>query len=449
LQPYYHNGACETLACVMANVKHRTAGLTSSQSDLFTSDTSRRQIIAFLESIDALTPPPTNLRIFRHDIAFDPPTIFVGQTVTISANISFFGPKVPTFDPGPLKVTFFDGVPGQAGTTEIGSANLVGVDVDFGQATVSVPWQVPNNVGTRRVTVVVDSTNLFAEERERDNTATRSVFVRAIPPDRVLPQVTSVKINNDAVSTTSNDVAITFAAVDPPSPNPAPTSGLESFCVVRYSYRANIRRWVEENCRFQPLPTANSDGTFTVQTSLPDRFGIAYAFIWVKDEAGNISQRPGFDFINVIEDGQISLARNDTRILRISLDPGQSAEVTVTPTVGDIDLSAFAGVAANAPRVDVSASNGLTPETVAFSVPADGTRTIFQIEIRAVVFSRFTLGVSRVALTGAPAQEDVIAPGKEIPETPFVAGPPSLTSAIEDPEVPGSGLILRLPMMIR
>jgi YVTN family beta-propeller protein len=449
LQPYYHNGACETLACVMANVRHRTAGLTSSQSDLFTGDVARRQIIAFLESIDAQTAPPTNLRLFSHDISFDPPTLFVGQTVTISANISFFGPKVPTFDPGPLKVTFFDGIPGQAGTTEIGTTDLVGVDVDFGQVTLSVPWQVPNTVGVRRVTVVVDSTNLFAEERERDNTASRSVFVRAIPPDRVLPIVSSVRINNDAVSTTSNNVSITFAANDPPSTAPAPTSGLDSFCIVRYSYRANIRRWVEENCRFVPLPAANNDGTFTIQTRLPDRFGVAYAFVWVKDGAGNISRRPGFDFINVVPDGTLSLSRNDTRILRITLDPGQATQVTVTPTVGDIDLSVFAGVAANAPRVAVSAENGLAPETVAFSVPADGTRTIFQVEIRAVVFSRFTLGVSRVALASLPAQSENIATGKEIPDTPFVAGPPALTSAIEDPNAPGSGLVVRLPMMIR
>lgn len=449
LQPYYHNGACETLDCVLANVAHRSAGRISSPSDIFTSDTSRRQIIAFLETIDAQTPPPTNLRLFNHDVSFDPPTVFAGETVTIKANVSFFGPRVPTFDPGPLKVIFYDGIPGQPGTSEIGTADLVGVNVDFGQALVSVPWQVPNQVGARRIFVVVDATNLFAEERERDNTANRGVLVRAIQPDRDAPLVTSVQINGDAVSTTSNEVAVTFAANDPASPAPTPTSGLESFCVVRYSYQANIRRWVEENCRFSPLPTANTDGTFTVPARLPNRFGTAYAFIWVRDAAGNISRTPGFDFINVVPSGEISVARNDTRILRITLDPGQAAQLTFTPTVGDVDISVFAGVGAGATRVAVSAENGITPEVVAFSVPAGGTKTIFQVEVRAVVFSRFTLGVTRAALAALPAQVDVLAPGKEIPDTVFVAGPPALQAAIEDPNVPGSGLLLRLPLMIR
>jgi YVTN family beta-propeller protein len=55
LPPFYHNGACETLACVVGNVKHRTAngkmpdGLqTKQQQDL---------VVEFLKSIDATTQP--------------------------------------------------------------------------------------------------------------------------------------------------------------------------------------------------------------------------------------------------------------------------------------------------------------------------------------------------------------------------------------------------------
>ena len=56
LPPYYHNGACESLACVVGNVKHRTAN--GRQSDRLGSARDRARVVAFLKSIDATTPPP-------------------------------------------------------------------------------------------------------------------------------------------------------------------------------------------------------------------------------------------------------------------------------------------------------------------------------------------------------------------------------------------------------
>jgi YVTN family beta-propeller protein len=53
--PYYHNGACETLDCVLSNVKHRTstpAGGPSSRADALGSARDRAQVIAFLRSLD-------------------------------------------------------------------------------------------------------------------------------------------------------------------------------------------------------------------------------------------------------------------------------------------------------------------------------------------------------------------------------------------------------------
>jgi YVTN family beta-propeller protein len=54
--PFYHNGACETLACVVSDVKHRTANGT--RPDGLPGDRERAAVTAFLESIDAKTPPP-------------------------------------------------------------------------------------------------------------------------------------------------------------------------------------------------------------------------------------------------------------------------------------------------------------------------------------------------------------------------------------------------------
>jgi YVTN family beta-propeller protein len=53
--PYYHNGACETLECVLSNVKHRTSspgGGPGSVPDRLGSAASRDKVVQFLRSID-------------------------------------------------------------------------------------------------------------------------------------------------------------------------------------------------------------------------------------------------------------------------------------------------------------------------------------------------------------------------------------------------------------
>ena len=54
--PYGHNGACETLACVVGDVKHRTANFTM-LPDRLGDPVKQRKVVRFLESIDAQTKP--------------------------------------------------------------------------------------------------------------------------------------------------------------------------------------------------------------------------------------------------------------------------------------------------------------------------------------------------------------------------------------------------------
>ncbi len=55
VQPYYHNGACETLECVVSDVSHRTAGLKDGRVDILERDQARKLLVNFLESIDETT----------------------------------------------------------------------------------------------------------------------------------------------------------------------------------------------------------------------------------------------------------------------------------------------------------------------------------------------------------------------------------------------------------
>jgi cytochrome c peroxidase len=55
LPPYYHNGACESLACVVDNVKHRTQN--GRRADGLPNANQRALVVKFLESIDSRTKP--------------------------------------------------------------------------------------------------------------------------------------------------------------------------------------------------------------------------------------------------------------------------------------------------------------------------------------------------------------------------------------------------------
>ena len=54
VQPYLHNGACETLVCVLQSPEHRTAG---NAANILNSQKKRNKVAKFLETIDLDTEP--------------------------------------------------------------------------------------------------------------------------------------------------------------------------------------------------------------------------------------------------------------------------------------------------------------------------------------------------------------------------------------------------------
>ena len=61
--PYLHNGAAESLAAVVADVKHRTAN--GRMADMLAAPADQAKVVAFLESIDVSTPPLVTLSVRR------------------------------------------------------------------------------------------------------------------------------------------------------------------------------------------------------------------------------------------------------------------------------------------------------------------------------------------------------------------------------------------------
>lgn len=120
------------------------------------------------------------------------------------------------------------------------------------------------------------------------------------------------------------------------------------------------------------------------------------------------------------------------RLFRLSVPANTALTFSVTVNSGDVDVSAFDGVGANATRVDLSAQNGAVAEEVTVSNATGATR-IFQIEVRAFANSRIEIDVTQgpALALGARAKRVLLAPTRDdASTTPLVAGPPALRTAI-------------------
>ncbi len=449
VQPYYHNGSCETLACVVGNPQHRTAKGT--RPDVLSSPADQAKVVTFLQALDANTAPISNLYVKSHDLFLEPSAPIAGDPVTPGANLSIFGPQIDfnALIGKPITVKFTVTKVGSSTPINSQEISVASFTHDFGQEIIkAAAFTLPAVPGRYALTVVVDSNNDFTEDRETDNTARREFTVRPVPPDKTAPVVTSTVINDDAASTQVRDATVKFSANDPASPAGQTTSGLDSFCIVRYYYSTVQRRWVEQECDFKALPAAASDGSFTVPTRLTDRVGVNYVFVWVKDKAGNISKTPGFDFINFIPSGSLSINRNDTRIFRITLNAGQSLTfgVSYPPTSGgDVDLTLFKrDGSGNLVFVAKSTNSGTQPDSVTLTADPSGS-TFFQVEVRAVVNSRVNL-TAQLALAGfLQAQPTASSAPAAVAadDTPTVEDKPADQTAID------GGAPVRIPLINR
>jgi YVTN family beta-propeller protein len=464
LPPYYHNGACETLACVLANSNHRAAGLKQGQTDPLASATNQAKVEAWLKTLDAETLFPTDLRVNRHDIFVDPPTVFVGQVITIGVNVQLFGQRSDLADliadlgiAATLKGEIeFDG---QTKSFVIAAADF---DADFGKAIYTGTFNAPADAGQKQIKVTLDVDDVLPEDTgdgRANNEAKRNVRVRNLPADTTTPKVNSIFISDDnpfldtdAIVTTRN-VKVKINAEDPTS---VTRSGLKEYCIVRYFFNAALRRWVESDCTFEPLPTPTAgdliSGTFIVDAEIPNFAGSAYAFVWVKDAAGNISRRPGFDVVSYIPASPININRNDVRLFRILTPPATTISFTVNIVFGDVDLAVFDGVTASANRIGVSANNGTTTEVISFT-NTGGADQLFQVEVEAIVNSSVTIATQQapavaadLALAEKLARDASLAPEKnDKRERPFVSGPPALQTAVGD----DAGNSVYLPVILK
>ncbi|HYN89528.1 MAG TPA: hypothetical protein VER55_13420, partial [Ardenticatenaceae bacterium] len=457
LPPYFHNGSCEDLLCVLSNafVAHRQAGLDQGDPDLLNDAANRERLANFLRTLDAQTFFPTNLTVRTTDLTVDPPQPKRGTTATIRANVQLFG--VVSDLKGNLQVNFT--IAGGALNQNVALPPSA-FNQDFGFATVETPWQVPaNSPSNVTLVVTVDVGAKQKEANENDNTATRGITVKAAAAASTLsvtadepPTVTAAFISDEEPFNlldpfaASPNVRVRFTLTDVDG-----ADDLASYCIVGYHYDAIERRWVRQDCEFAALPAPDGDGNYTVAYTLPTVDGApvegaAYAFVWAQDDEGNISRRPGIDVISVLPPDPIELAGEQFQVYRILVPAGQQVTLTAVfrpedEAYGDVDLWVYNGINVDSPLIEMGANNGPVTDTVTFANLGDTARP-FHVEVRnADDISRFRLG-AEFAPAGAYTPE----PDPDF--TPLVAGPPAI-GAIGDLEIhePPPGANLYLPFI--
>jgi YVTN family beta-propeller protein len=457
--PYYHNGACETLACVLSNETHRKAGRANGQ-DILGNPADRANLTAWLETLDADTPFPINLRVSRHDLFTNPARTFKGNNVVVGANIQLFGTKADLEDVlTDLGINQFKvRLEVDPGLTPVDlTLTADSFNQDFGQAVVTTTWSVPANpAGNQAVfKVTIDPDNQLLEDNENDNTATINRRMRDKRTDTTPPVVSAVFISdedpfeNADPFVTTKDVQLKFVATDPAGGGNETISGLKSFCIIKYRYNAALRFWDPfTGCDFEPLPAESEENTYIVDTEISPLAGLTYAFVRVRDNQGNISNT-GFDVVSYIPAGPIQINRNDVRIFRIPLaEDDEPITLSFVLDAGDVDVVVFDDFTNfDAERIPFDGATGLAGslcEEITLT-PTAGEANRFQVEVRAIINSRFTIKF-------APCDDSVAAAAqapsalRALPSKLIVGGPPARNSFVEDAD---DGISVFLPLVTR
>jgi hypothetical protein len=319
---------------------------------------------------------------------------------------------------------------------------------DFGQKAISTTVNIPASPSSNdaRFIVTIDPDNQVFEANENDNSAQRSKTLRNAASDNVPPVVGTglgdgVFISDDATFNDADPIAISqnvkvkFVASDQGG------SGLRGYCIVRYRFDTPTRTWFPLTCNaFTPLPAPVAANTFIVDTQITPIgngpvAGVSYAFVWVQDNAGNISSVPGFDVISFVPSTPIELRRNNRLLFRIPLAVGQSQVLSFDPDVGNVDVAVFDDFTnPDAQLVDSSEAASDSCEEVVLTATA-GQPNRFQVEVLAVVNSRFTIKLEPCPVAEVAASSQSPSSPDDLSDDPTIVGPPALRAAIEDEEV--------------
>jgi hypothetical protein len=167
---------------------------------------------------------------------------------------------------------------------------------------------------------------------------TNSVAQAITVTNESVPPVAHQLVISDGIPTTA-EVIITLdvTAIDPDTPG---ASGMQSIEFIEFEYILGARRWVPiQRSGWVDYSIAHEGYPWTLAST----YGIRYMQAWAMDLAGNISDEPTIDVINLVPSEQAaSVSEGEVDFYRILINAGETLSATLTSVSGDADLYIWA-----------------------------------------------------------------------------------------------------------
>ncbi|NJL06725.1 MAG: hypothetical protein HC911_17850 [Chloroflexaceae bacterium] len=267
--------------------------------------------------------------------------------------------------------------------------------------------------GEQTLVAVIDPQNLIPEDTKTNNTITRTVTVRAAPPqrDQLAPRVDRFLINNGTITTTQRTVRLDTTASDPTTP--PPSSGLASLRFIEFQFNPATNRWLPvQDSNWLPYATSNTNFNW----NLSSEPGVKYLQTWAADGAGNISVAP-FQRLTSLAPRTLALAlrRDQAHTYRFELQAGQTLRGRLETVTGDADLYLWSPEAGAPPAV--SNLSGVGFDVAELVATQDGT---YQVEVYGFNTSTYLLTVE-IVVAGQQAAD--LQQGGQDPDKTALANP--------------------------
>jgi hypothetical protein len=331
----------------------------------------------------------------------DPISPHAGETLSLGLNVSRHGGEQALQG---VEVAF------SVNGTPIGTGTLSRIQPNGSGSTSGVAW-TPPSAGSYTLSAVIDPQDLISEHDETNNAVNRTISVLPAALDQTPPIIDSFTIDQGASFTQARAVSLDVAATDP-----APGSDVQSVLFAEYEYSQGANAWVLV-AESGWLDYADAGAGFS--WNLLPASGVKYLQAWVADGEGNVSSGARA-FINHVPPSE-TLAADEARLYRYTLQVGDEIEVTLTPLSGDADLYIWQPNPNAAPLVSNLEGNAV--ENIRFAATQSG---IYQIEVFGFETSEYQLEVT--ITQGSQARSEIA--GKRVVNAKPVRSQPliSLTS---------------------
>ncbi len=328
------------------------------------------------DAYQVLAASSDDLYATAQDFWLDPATLRAGDTssATLGLTVRRRGGQ-DALDT--VSVRFYLGDPA-AGGSLIGAGEVTTLLPNDSQSTRPVSGLPTLQAGTYTLYAVLDPEHLVAESDEAHNVISRTLTVLPPSQDDIAPQVEGFSTSRDTLTTSSPQLFLHTSARDNPG-----GVGVARLLFIEYEFVQSANDWMEVGrSEWLPYDEASDQYPWAIRPTA----GTHYLQVWAADEAGNISPRPGTQFVTYLPD-EAEVAQGEIHLYREFFPAGDSFLVRVTSLSGDADLLVWKPDGTEQGRSETSGAT----EEVRFSAETSG---IWQMEVEG--FTRATYRLEMV-----------------------------------------------------